>query len=344
LDMNGYSIRKSSDGANANAIGASASATGEIGVAIGGSSQAQGYASVAIGATADAQDDYSTAIGYGATASETGATAIGYGVYGTMASYGVYIGSGSDIYLGLDSSYATFSHPIVATNGISDGSYTSIDPYNRILYGSDGTTQALSWSGGNVIVDSDFQLASGHYILDSGATGVLDPNNKRLINGWDLSYSAMSSASYGISFSGGSSVITDSTQTSIDPYSHKLHNVSGTEIMDYGYAQTKDTSGDISIDWDNRQLKETTTENVVFTWTSASAPQFNGLTTDGILRTGSTNGTISVETSFTNILTLCSITPVADGTYTVGAALTGGGNVGTITTVSGIITAVQSAT
>lgn len=38
------------------------------------------------------------------------------------------------------------------------------------------------------------------------------------------------------------------------------------------------------------------------------------------------------------------ITPVADGTYTVGAALTGGGTVGTITTVNGIITAVQQAT
>lgn len=38
------------------------------------------------------------------------------------------------------------------------------------------------------------------------------------------------------------------------------------------------------------------------------------------------------------------ITPVADGTYTVGAKLTGGGVNGTITTVKGIITAIQQAT
>ena len=36
--------------------------------------------------------------------------------------------------------------------------------------------------------------------------------------------------------------------------------------------------------------------------------------------------------------------PVADGTYTVGAALTGGGDEGTITIKGGIITAVQEAT
>jgi hypothetical protein len=37
---------------------------------------------------------------------------------------------------------------------ITDGTYTSIDPYNRVLYASDGTTPSLNWStGGRVLIN-----------------------------------------------------------------------------------------------------------------------------------------------------------------------------------------------
>lgn len=42
--------------------------------------------------------------------------------------------------------------------------------------------------------------------------------------------------------------------------------------------------------------------------------------------------------------TATEVVPVADGTYTVGLKLTGGGTNGTITVEDGIITAIQQAT
>lgn len=63
--------------------------------------------------------------------------------------------------------------------------------------------------------------------------------------------------------------------------------------------------------------------------------------TEGISATGT--HMVITETSHGLVKSQTSVSPVADGTYTVGAALTGKGNVGKITTVLGLVTAVQVA-
>ena len=80
---------------------------------------------------------------------------------------------------------------------------------------------------------------------------------------------------------------------------------------------------------------------------STATYTLNFTTTANTALTLPTSGTLATQSYVTiaNAQANSSITPVADGTYTVGAALTPGVGVnGTITTVKGIITAVQQAT
>lgn len=56
------------------------------------------------------------------------------------------------------------------------------------------------------------------------------------------------------------------------------------------------------------------------------------------------NATVTVNGKGLATLVVAGATPVADGTYTVGARLTGGGTDGEITVVGGIITAITEAT
>lgn len=57
---------------------------------------------------------------------------------------------------------------------------------------------------------------------------------------------------------------------------------------------------------------------------------------------GATNHAVQMWSA--TLDTLAAVTPVADGTYTVGARLTPGGTDGTITTSGGLITAITQAT
>ncbi len=76
-----------------------------------------------------------------------------------------------------------------------------------------------------------------------------------------------------------------------------------------------------------------TAGNAALTLATYTAPRFNGLTTNGIVYTGSSNGTLAVQA------------PVANGTYTVGDRITPvTGALGTITITNGVITAIQQAT
>jgi hypothetical protein len=77
------------------------------------------------------------------------------------------------------------------------------------------------------------------------------------------------------------SVITDSTNASIDPYNRTLNDSSG---------------------------------NIVFTYSTYTAPQLNGLTTNGFVKTSSSNGTLTIDTN--TYLTASDLTPYAklDGT------------------------------
>lgn len=75
-------------------------------------------------------------------------------------------------------------------------------------------------------------------------------------------------------------------------------------------------------------------------WTNNAVPSATNATNDGSGNNiAGTYATIS-NVSFTNILTNSGITPIADGTYTVGLGVTTNG---TITTVKGLITAIQEA-
>ncbi len=76
-----------------------------------------------------------------------------------------------------------------------------------------------------------------------------------------------------------------------------------------------------------------TAGNAALTLATYTAPRFNGLTTNGIVYTGSSNGTLAVQA------------PVANGTYTVGNRITPvTGALGTITITNGVITGIQQAT
>lgn len=57
---------------------------------------------------------------------------------------------------------------------------------------------------------------------------------------------------------------------------------------------------------------------------------------------GATNHAVQMWSA--SLDALAAVTPVADGTYTVGARLTPGGTDGTITTSGGLITAITEAT
>lgn len=85
---------------------------------------------------------------------------------------------------------------------------------------------------------------------------------------------------------------------------------------------------------------------------SAGEPAFTTDTYKLFVGDGTTNHEIAgglvigtdVQAWAATLDTLAAVTPVADGTYTVGARLTPGGTDGTITTVGGLITAITEAT
>jgi hypothetical protein len=105
---------------------------------------------------------------------------------------------------------------------ITDGTNTSIDPYNRKL--SDGTTPTLDWF------------------------------NARLQNGsWDIAYSYSAIASYGIAFPSGS-LITDGTNTSIDPVYRTLNASDNSLSVDWSSRTLNDANGNSVLTWANGYL------------------------------------------------------------------------------------------
>lgn len=149
------------------------------------------------------------------------------------------------------------TYDIMFANGgrITDGSQTSIDPYNRKLYASDGATVVLDWtdsasnptfapqvdftSGLTVVTGSEMEFGSGAYISDSSYKSI-DPYNRKLYA------------------SDGSTVILDWSGLNPDFQSLQLYNVGSisgdldpsTKSIDVGARQLTASDGStVSLDW-----------------------------------------------------------------------------------------------
>jgi hypothetical protein len=114
-----------------------------------------------------------------------------------------------------------FNNNIVTPSGtvISDGTNTSIDPYNRYLYSSAGNLVA-QWADGTL------KDASGNaYSTSGGGTLAQTLALENLTGGYD------------IAFNTNGDVITDGYYTSIDPYNRKLYAPDGSTVqLDYSTA------------------------------------------------------------------------------------------------------------
>jgi hypothetical protein len=223
---------------------------------------------------------------------------------------------------------------IFGANGdvITDGSYTSIDPYNRYLTGYDGYSVPIDYSGNGysttgIYFDSSYNI----YLNPFYATYI--PNGKYLQ--FDSSTMIKSGAAGGAG--------TDN----IDVYNRQLKDSNGWNSIDYGVRQLWGTDGStgvwtsltwgydsgnsrpyvyanlygsgttLLVDADYRQLSDGT--NPIMTLTSAAAPQFNGLTSGGFARLDGT-GVMSVQ-NCTNADDI----PLTDGSCLSASTL--GGNV-----------------
>jgi hypothetical protein len=210
--------------------------------------------------------------------SPTGSEVFGWGL--TSAAY---VNSGNDFYLGGTAAdrkfYDNAANAITfISRVISDGSNTSIDPYNRVLYDDSGGATWLDWSDSSWLLLATFggfKVSSGGWLFSNGGTLV---------------------------FESGTDVISDGSQTSIDPYNRLLYGSDGTTKVfswnnDNGAALywtgselylTKDLNAEIqtiefyilkggnssyitdgtnkSIDPDNRELYGTDGTTVRFDW------------------------------------------------------------------------------
>jgi hypothetical protein len=196
---------------------------------------------------------------------------------------------------------------IFGANGdvITDGSQTSIDPYNRQLYGSDGTTVRIDWSGTyNYSYPISFQ---GNDLILSASDGT--PAFSIGAYGNEIQvWKTMHLDSANIAFDS-SSVISDGTYTSIDPYNRFLYDSTGTyEMIDYsgaGYNSNAeilfwagggvlvpnglmDNSLTDSIDVTGRTLKDISGSSSI-SYGTGNAIQFNQYSSDGFLKISSTN-------------------------------------------------------
>jgi hypothetical protein len=197
-----------------------------------------------------------------------------------------------------------------ANSPIKDGTNTSIDPYNRQLLNSSGTC-TFDWNGsgtgiglsiqstGQAKFYSELQDGSGNGWFLPSTRALTDASDNALIsladNGWAYLYYNSGDARWHF---------TKDIDTTIQTiYADDIVMASGALIKD---------GSNTSIDPYNRTLNDSS-GNTAFTYSTYTAPQLNGLTTDGFVKTGSTNGTLSIESfGYTGDLNDSTSTKIAD--------------------------------
>ena len=194
--------------------------------------------------------------------------------------------------------------------------FWSIDPNNRILYADDGTTPMLDWSTSANGVD-----IMGAYTLPTvdGTPGQQLTTNGSGTATWEAAGGVGGAQTPWASDieSAGYNILDDEVTPvlSIDPSNRLLYAADGTTALidytgignNYGFLSFSSTGivlsriedvgvNNLTIDADARILYATGGATPVFTWTSATAPQFNGLTTAGFMKTNA-SGVVSIDAS-----------------------------------------------
>lgn len=161
------------------------------------------------------------------------------------------------------------------TNGdvISDATNTSIDPYNRKLYGPDGVSNKMDWSG---TFNNDIPISFQNDDLILSAS---DGTQAFSIGAYDNEIQITQPVNLdaaNIVFDS-SSVITDghNGKTSIDPYNRTLYGSDGTSVRyDWENNQLNDSSAVLGIDLYNRILYATDGTDESIDW-SGTPDQMN---------------------------------------------------------------------
>jgi hypothetical protein len=182
------------------------------------------------------------------------------------------------------------------TNGdvITDGTQTSIDPYNRQLLNSNATC-TFDWNGSGTNIGLSIQTTGQarfySELQDDNGDGWFLPSTRALT---DASDNALISLDDNVNaylyYNSGDARwhFTKDIDASIQTiYAADIVMGSGAEITD---------GSNVAIDPYNRTLKDSS-GNIAFTYSTYTAPQLNGLTTDGFVKTSSTNGTLTIDTN-----------------------------------------------
>lgn len=213
------------------------------------------------------------------------------------------------------------SYGIDFPNGatIRDGGLISIDPYNRLLYATDGTTQMLDWTGSQNNGDVRLRIPSdtGKF-LDNSNNPIFDWSSGQIRMGYDRDllldpYGGTSHANKfqtqggdvqidnsGYLIMGSGSLITDGTYTSIDPYNRVLYDSGNSAVFNWNtqdYIITslvgfQDSSAKTFIETENRRLIASDGSDIVLDWSSAGTANFGD---SAITTTGSGDMGASVE-------------------------------------------------